>query len=196
MVDLERHARHVMLPQVGVEGVMRLNEASVACIGAGGLGSPVLQYLAAAGIGKITIIDDDVVDISNLQRQTLHRTADVGIAKVESAKRFINELDPSVKVVTHQVRLDDNNAPQLLKGHDVVVDGTDNIPSRYTINDACNKLGIPWVYGSIYRFEGQVSAFNYHGGPDYRDLFSEAPPDELVPSCSEAGVLGVLPGMV
>ena len=196
MVDLERHARHIMLPQVGVEGVMRLSEASVACIGAGGLGSPVLQYLAAAGIGKITIIDDDVVDISNLQRQTLHRTTDVGIAKVESAKRFINELNPSVEVVTHQVRIDDNNASQLLKGHDVVVDGTDNIPSRYTINDACKKLGIPWVYGSIYRFEGQVSAFNYQGGPDYRDLFSEAPPDELVPSCSEAGVLGVLPGMV
>ena len=145
MVDLERHARHITLPQVGMEGVKRLGEASVVCIGAGGLGSPVLQYLAAAGIGKITIIDDDLVDISNLQRQTLHRTTDVGVAKVESAKRFINDLDPSVEVITHQVRLNENNALQLLEGHDVLVDGTDNIPSRYTINDACKKLGIPWV---------------------------------------------------
>jgi|TARA_B100001741_G_scaffold56559_2_gene44190 molybdopterin/thiamine biosynthesis adenylyltransferase/rhodanese-related sulfurtransferase len=196
MVDLERHARHVMLPQVGAEGVKRLNQSSVACIGAGGLGCPVMQYLAAAGIGKITIIDDDLVDITNLQRQILHRSQDIGIPKVDSAKRFINELDPSVEVITHQVRLSSQNASQLLKGHDVVVDGTDNIPSRYLINDTCRDLGIPWVYASIYRFEGQVSVFNFNNGPDYRDLFSEAPPDELVPSCSEAGVLGVLPGMV
>ena len=162
----------------------------------GGLGSPVIQYLAAAGIGHLTIVDDDVVEISNLQRQVIHRTSDVGCPKAESAERFVNDLDPNISVNAINARIDENNARELFEGHHLIVDGTDNIPTRYIIDETCRNLGIPWVYGSVYRFEGQVSVFNFKGGPTYRDLFPEAPPDDLLPSCSEAGVLGVLPGLI
>ena len=196
MVDLERLSRHVLLPQVGVDGQKRISESRILCVGAGGLGSPVIQYLAAAGIGHLTIVDDDNVEISNLQRQVIHRSSDVGVPKAESAKRFITNLDPNISVESKVVRLNDDNAESLFEGHDIIIDGTDNIPTRYLIDDTCVKMGITWIYGSVYRFEGQVSVFNYKGGPRYRDLFPDAPPDELIPSCSEAGVLGVLPGLI
>ena len=196
MVDLERHSRHILLPQVGAEGQNKLSNSRVLCLGAGGLGSPVIQYLAAAGIGHLTIVDDDVVEISNLQRQVIHRTSDVGVPKAQSAQRYVNELDPNISVDAIETRVDQNNAKELFEGHHLIVDGTDNIPTRYLIDETCNELDIPWVYGSIYRFEGQVSVFNYNGGPTYQDLFPEAPPDGLLPSCSEAGVLGVLPGLI
>ncbi len=195
-MDFARHARHLSLPQVGLEGVNKLAAASVACIGAGGLGSPALLYLAAAGIGRLTIIDDDVVELSNLQRQVIHSTADIGMAKTESAKNRIAALDPNVEVVIHQKRLDAENCDELLSGHDVIIDGSDNIPTRYVLDDACRRLGVPWVHASIFRFEGHISLFNYKGGPGYRDLFPEAPPAGVIPSCAEAGVLGVLPGVV
>jgi len=196
MVDLERHSRHILLPQVGAEGQAEISESRVLCVGAGGLGSPVIQYLAAAGIGHLTIVDDDAVDITNLQRQIIHRTSDIGTPKAESARRFVNDLDPNISVKTIIQRLETSNALEIFSGHDLIIDGTDNIPTRYLIDDTCAKLGVPWVYGSVYRFEGQVSLFNYQGGPRYRDLFPEAPPDHLIPSCSEAGVLGVLPGII
>ena len=196
MVDLERHSRHILLPQVGAEGQNKLSNSRVLCLGAGGLGSPVIQYLAAAGIGHLTIVDDDVVEISNLQRQVIHRTSDVGTSKAHSAQRFVNELDPNISIDAIQVRVAQNNAKELFEGHHLIVDGTDNIPTRYLIDETCKNLGIPWVYGSVYRFEGQVSVFNFNGGPTYQDLFPEAPPDDLLPSCSEAGVLGVLPGLI
>lgn len=196
MVDLDRHSRHILLPQVGAEGQVKLSKARILCVGAGGLGSPVIQYLAAAGIGHLTIVDDDVVDISNLQRQVIHRTSDIGTPKAESAKRFVNDLDPNISVESKVLRIDENNAKSLFDGHDLIIDGTDNIPTRYLIDDTCVELGITWVYGSVYRFEGQVSVFNLNGGPRYRDLFPDAPPAELIPSCSEAGVLGVLTGMI
>ena len=196
MVDLDRHSRHILLPQVGAEGQTKLTNSRVLCLGAGELGSPVIQYLSAAGIGHLTIVDDDVVEISNLQRQVIHRTSDVGCPKAESAERFVNDLDPNISVNAINVRIDENNARELFEGHHLIVDGTDNIPTRYIIDETCRNLGIPWVYGSVYRFEGQVSVFNFKGGPTYRDLFPEAPPDDLLPSCSEAGVLGVLPGLI
>ena len=196
MVDLERHSRHILLPQVGAEGQAKIAKSRILCVGAGGLGSPVIQYLAAAGIGHLTIVDDDDVDITNLQRQVIHRTSDIGTPKAESAKRYVNDLDPNISVKSITSRLDDSNANEMFLGHDLIIDGTDNISTRYLIDDTCVKLGIPWVYGSVYRFEGQVSLFNYQGGPRYRDLFPEAPPDHLIPSCSEAGVLGVLPGII
>ncbi|MGB0201801.1 MAG: molybdopterin-synthase adenylyltransferase MoeB [Candidatus Poseidoniaceae archaeon] len=196
MVDLNRHSRHVLLPQVGAEGQAKISQTRVLCVGAGGLGSPVIQYLAAAGIGHLTIIDDDRVDISNLQRQVIHGTSEIGILKAESALRFVKRLDPSISVDAITERLDESNAENLFKNHDIIIDGTDNIPTRYIIDNTCKKLGISWVYGSVYRFEGQVSVFNYQDGPVYSDLFPEAPPPELIPSCSEAGVLGVLPGFI
>ena len=196
MVDLTRHSRHVLLPQIGAEGQAKIAKSRILCVGAGGLGSPVIQYLAAAGIGHLTIIDDDVVDISNLQRQIIHRTKDLGTPKAESAKRYVHDLDPNVSVNSITERLTSKNAKDLFSGHDIIIDGTDNIPTRYLIDETCKELGIPWVYGSVYRFEGQVSVFNFDGGPTYADLFPEAPPDDLIPSCSEAGVLGVLPGIV
>ena len=192
MVDLDRHSRHILLPQVGAEGQAKLSKARILCVGAGGLGSPVIQYLAAAGIGHLTILDDDVVDISNLQRQVIHRTSDIGVPKAESAKRFVNDLDPNISVDAKVVRMESNNAKALFEKHDLVIDGTDNIPTRYLIDDTCADLGIPWIYGSVYRFEGQVSVFNLNGGPRYRDLFPDAPPEDLIPSCSEAGILGCL----
>ncbi len=191
-----RYARHLILPEMGVEGQKRLRDSAVMVIGAGGLGSPALLYLAAAGVGRIGIIDDDRVDITNLQRQVIHSNAAVGSLKVESAASRIRELNPEVEVIEHNLRLSVANALDLLSGYDVVLDGTDNFPTRYTISDACEILGIPWVFGSIHRFEGQVSVFNLDGGPNYRDLFPAAPPPELAPNCAEAGVLGVLPGIV
>ncbi len=191
-----RYARHLILPEMGEEGQKKLKNSSVIVVGAGGLGSPTLLYLAAAGVGKIGIIDDDKVDITNLQRQVIHSTVAVGSLKVESAANRIRELNPEIEVVEHNTRLDVNNALELLSDWDLVIDGTDNFPTRYTINDACEILGKPWVFGSIHRFEGQVTVFNYDGGPNYRDLFPNAPPPELAPNCAEAGVLGVLPGIV
>ena len=196
MVDMQRHARHLVLPQVGIEGQEKLAKAKVFVVGAGGLGSPVLLYLAAAGIGTIGIIDDDRVDISNLQRQVLHRTEDVGRLKVESAKEQLLALDPNLNVVEHRERLTPENALDLFSGWDIIVDGTDNIPTRYLIDDACHLLSIPWVYGSIHRFEGQVSFFSTKDDRRYRDLFPEAPPAGALQNCAEAGVFGVLPGVV
>ena len=197
MVDLERHARHVSLPNVGVQGQQKLSFSRVLIIGAGGLGSPVALYLAAAGIGHIGIIDNDDVDLSNLQRQILHSTQSVGDAKVTSAQRRLNELDPNIKVTVLNARLNPANVLDVFSmGWDLIVDGTDNIPTRYLVDDACSLLNIPWVYGSIYQFEGQVTVFGHDDGPMYRDLFPEAPPAGAVPSCAEAGVFGVLPGVI
>ena len=196
MVDMERHARHLVLPNVGHEGQEKLASARVLVIGAGGLGSPVLLYLAAAGIGTIGIVDDDVVGISNLQRQIIHRTEDVGSKKVDSARARLLALDPNIKVEVYPNRLNPENALNVLKGWDVVVDGTDNIPTRYLIDDACHLLSIPWVYGSIHRFEGQVSVFSTEQSRCYRDLFPEAPPAGALQNCADAGVFGVLPGVV
>ncbi len=196
-IDVQRYARHISLPQVGLEGQLNLNQSRVLVVGAGGLGSPALLYLAAAGIGHIGIVDDDSVDISNLQRQVLHSTATIGQPKVESASSRLLELNPGLKVTTYCVRLAPENIESILdSGWDVVIDGTDNLPTRYLIDDACFLKNIPWVYGSIYRFEGQISVFNYRQGPCYRDLFSELPPPQSVPSCEEGGVLGVLPGVI
>ena len=196
MVDMQRHARHLVLPQVGLEGQTKLAKAKVFVVGAGGLGSPVLLYLAAAGIGTIGIIDDDRVDISNLQRQVLHRTEDVGRLKVESAKEQLLALDPNLTIVEHEERLNPENVIDLFTGWDIIVDGTDNIPTRYLIDDACHLLSIPWVYGSIHRFEGQVSFFSTKENRRYRDLFPEAPPASALQNCAEAGVFGVLPGVI
>tara|TARA_B100000941_G_scaffold243297_1_gene187285 strand:+ start:1654 stop:2694 length:1041 start_codon:yes stop_codon:yes gene_type:complete len=181
---------------VGVEGQSKISKSRIVCIGAGGLGSPVIQYLAAAGVGHLTIIDDDIVDVSNLQRQTIHKTSAVGLSKSESAKSFVESLDPNLSVTSLNIRLDVNNAEGILRGHDLVVDGTDNIYTRYLIDDTCKELNIPWVYGSVYRFEGQVSVFNYNSGPCYRDLFPNPPPEDVLPSCSEAGVFGAITGMI
>ena len=191
-----RYARHLILPDVGIEGQQKLKDASVCVIGAGGLGSPALLYLAAAGIGRIGIVDDDLVDLTNLQRQIIHSNAAIGEAKAESAARRISELNPEITVEIHNCRLGIENALEILAEYDVIVDGVDNIPTRYIISDACEILGKPWVYGSIFRFEGQTSLFNHLGGPNYRDLFPDPPPPDAVPSCAEAGVLGVLPGVI
>ena len=194
--DKARYARHLTLPQIGTEGQAQLKASKVFCVGAGGLGSPALLYLAAAGIGHLTIIDDDNIERSNLQRQILHADEDVGASKAESAMLRLRELNPSISIEVHPQRLTSENALQLIGGHDIVIDGTDNIPTRYLVNDACELLHIPWVYGSIYRFEGQVSVFNLKDGPTYRDLFPTPPPPESVPSCEDGGVLGVLPGVI
>ncbi|MDP6662182.1 MAG: molybdopterin-synthase adenylyltransferase MoeB [Candidatus Thalassarchaeaceae archaeon] len=192
----ERYARHLVLPDVGEEGQSRLLGASVLVVGAGGLGSPALLYLAAAGVGKIGIVDLDVVSVSNLQRQIIHSTSTIGDSKASSAARRVSDLNPDVLVEAIEQRLDHGNALDIIKRYDVVLDGTDNFDSRYLIGDACEVLGKPWVFGSIHRFDGQVSMFNLDGGPNYRDLFPEPPPLEFAPNCAEAGVLGVLPGLV
>ena len=194
--EIRRYSRHLLLDDVGVEGQRRLKGASVLCIGCGGLGSPVLMYLAAAGVGTIGLVDDDVVDESNLQRQIVHATDAVGTPKVESARKRVAEINPHVRVVTHQTRIDAANALELLRPYDVVIDGSDNFPTRYLVNDACVLAGKPLVYGAVQKFEGQVSVFNYRGGPNYRDLFPEPPPPGSVPSCAEGGVIGVLPGVI
>jgi adenylyltransferase/sulfurtransferase len=195
--EIRRYSRHLILPEVGLAGQKKIKAASVLCIGAGGLGSPIAMYLAAAGIGKIGIVDFDTVDYSNLQRQILHTDADVGKSKAESAKETIRGINPNVEVVIHNTRISSENALDLIRPYDIVVDGTDNFPTRYLTNDACVLLKKPNVYGSIFRFEGQASVFAPHlGGPCYRCLYPEPPPPGMVPSCAEGGVLGVLPGII
>jgi molybdopterin/thiamine biosynthesis adenylyltransferase/rhodanese-related sulfurtransferase len=194
--EYERYSRHLILPEVGLEGQKRLKAASVLCVGTGGLGSPLLLYLAAAGIGRIGIVDFDVVDSSNLQRQVIHGTSWVGKPKIESAKNRILEINPHCQVDLYETRLSAENALDILRPYDIVADGTDNFPTRYLVNDACVLLDKPNVYGSIFRFEGQATVFNYEGGPNYRDLYPEPPPPGLVPSCAEGGVLGILPGII
>jgi len=191
-----RYQRHLLLPEIGVEGQLKLLGASVLLLGAGGLGSPAALYLAAAGVGRIGIIDMDVVDESNLQRQILHNMDRIGDRKVDSARKTLEALNPDVDVVTYDVRLGADNVLDIVEGYDIVVDGADNFPSRYLLNDATVKLGIPVVHGSIFRFEGQVTVFDPKSGPTYRDLLPQAPPAEFAPSCAEAGVLGVLPGII
>jgi molybdopterin/thiamine biosynthesis adenylyltransferase/rhodanese-related sulfurtransferase len=195
--ELRRYSRHLTLPEVGPEGQRKICSASVLCIGAGGLGSPITMYLAAAGVGRLGIVDFDTVDYSNLQRQILHGTSDVGRPKTASARDAIQRLNPGVHVEIHDTRLRSENALEILQPYDVVVDGTDNFPTRYLTNDACVLLRKPNVYGSIFRFEGQASVFAPHlGGPCYRCLYPEPPPPGAVPSCAEGGVLGVLPGII
>src|SRR6186713_904475 len=194
--EIKRYSRHLIMPEVGMDGQRRIKAGSVLCIGAGGLGSPAAMYLAAAGIGRIGIVDFDVVDFSNLQRQLLHGTSDVGTSKNESAKRRINDLNPHVQVDTYETLLTSQNALDLFKDYDVILDGTDNFPTRYLVNDACVLTGKPNAYGSIFRFEGQASVFATKEGPCYRCLYPEPPPPGLVPSCAEGGVLGVLPGII
>ncbi|WP_088894138.1 molybdopterin-synthase adenylyltransferase MoeB [Leptolyngbya ohadii] len=194
--DYERYSRHLILPEIGLEGQKRLKAASVLCIGTGGLGSPLLLYLAAAGIGRIGIVDFDVVDFSNLQRQVIHGTSWVGKPKIQSAKDRILEINPYCQVDLYETRLSSENALAIIEPYDIVVDGTDNFPTRYLVNDACVLAGKPNVYGSIFRFEGQATVFNYQDGPNYRDLYPEPPPPGLVPSCAEGGVLGILPGLI
>jgi adenylyltransferase/sulfurtransferase len=194
--EYERYSRHLILPEVGLDGQKRLKAASVLCIGTGGLGSPLLLYLAAAGIGRIGIVDFDIVDQSNLQRQVIHGTSWVGKPKIASAKDRILEINPFCQVDLYETRLSAENALEIMQPYDVIVDGTDNFPTRYLVNDACVLLDKPNVYGSIFRFEGQATVFNYEGGPNYRDLYPEPPPPGLVPSCAEGGVLGILPGVI
>ncbi|HEV2435257.1 MAG TPA: molybdopterin-synthase adenylyltransferase MoeB [Verrucomicrobiae bacterium] len=195
--EIRRYSRHLILPDVGLAGQKKIKGTSVLCIGAGGLGSPIAMYLAAAGIGKLGIVDFDTVDYSNLQRQILHTDADVNRSKAESAKETIQGINPNVEVVLHNTRITSENALDLVRPYDIVVDGTDNFPTRYLTNDACVLLKKPNVYGSIFRFEGQASVFAPHlGGPCYRCLYPEPPPPGMVPSCAEGGVLGVLPGIV
>jgi len=194
--EYARYSRHLILPEVGLEGQKRLKVASVLCIGTGGLGSPLLLYLAAAGVGRIGIVDFDIVDSSNLQRQVIHGTSWVGKPKIESAKHRIHEINPHCQVDLYETRLSSENALDIVRPYDVVVDGTDNFPTRYLVNDACVLLDKPNVYGSIFRFEGQATVFNYEGGPNYRDLYPEPPPPGMVPSCAEGGVLGILPGII
>ncbi|CAN5885366.1 molybdopterin-synthase adenylyltransferase MoeB [soil metagenome] len=194
--DYERYSRHLILPEVGVDGQRRLKGARVLCVGAGGLGSPAALYLAAAGVGTIGLVDFDAVEVSNLQRQIIHSTADIGRSKLLSAKTRLNALNPHLQVESFEARLTSANAREIFRGYDVVLDGTDNFATRYLVNDACVLLGIPNAYGSIFRFEGQASVFAAKDGPCYRCLYPEPPPPGLVPSCAEGGVLGVLPGLI
>jgi molybdopterin/thiamine biosynthesis adenylyltransferase/rhodanese-related sulfurtransferase len=194
--EIKRYSRHLIMPEVGVDGQRRLKAGSVLCIGAGGLGSPAAMYLAAAGVGRIGVVDFDVVDFSNLQRQIIHGTSDVGRSKLASAKDRLNDINPHVHVDTYETALSSENALELFEPYDVILDGTDNFPTRYLTNDACVLLGKPNAYGSIFRFEGQASVFATKDGPCYRCLYPEPPPPGLVPSCAEGGVLGVLPGII
>ncbi len=194
--QLTRYSRHMIIPEVGERGQRKLLDAKVLMLGAGGLGSPAAYYLAAAGVGTIGIIDDDVVDRSNLQRQIIHNDSRVGMSKAESAAKTINELNPDVKVNIYNTRLNAENVMEIFSGYDIVVDGGDNFPTRYLVNDACVHLNIPNVTGSVYRFEGQVTVIKPKEGPCYRCLYPEPPPAEFAPSCQEAGVLGVLPGVI
>lgn len=199
--ELERYSRHLIIPEFNIEGQRKLKKAKVLVVGAGGLGSPLLLYLTAAGVGTIGILDFDLVDETNLQRQVLFTTEDVGKSKVQAARKRLEKLNPYVKFITHETRLTSSNALEIIKDYDLVADGTDNFPTRYLVNDACVLLAKPNVYASIFRFEGQVSVFNYTNekgetGPNYRDLFPAPPPPGLVPSCAEGGVIGVLPGII
>ncbi len=194
--EIRRYGRHLIMPEFGMEGQRRLKASSVLLIGTGGLGSPLALYLAAAGVGRIGLVDYDVVDETNLQRQIIHGQSTIGVSKIESAARRIRDLNPSVQIDKYDVALTSENALQIMEPYDVIIDGTDNFPTRYLVNDACVKLGKPNVYGSILRFEGQLSVFYAKEGPCYRCMFPEPPPPGLVPSCAEAGVLGVLPGTI
>ncbi len=194
--ELSRYSRHLIMPEVGIDGQEKLKASKVLCIGAGGLGSPLALYLAAAGVGHLGILDFDVVDFSNLQRQIIHSEDNLGKLKVESAKERLQQLNSDINVTTYNTRLTSDNAMDIIKDYDIVVDGTDNFATRYLVNDACVLLGKPNVYGSIFRFEGQVSVFDAKKGPCYRCLYPEPPPPGLVPSCAEGGVLGILPGVV
>jgi len=194
--EMLRYSRHLLLPEVGVSGQRKLKAARVLTVGAGGLGSPLSLYLAAAGVGTIGIVDFDLVDLTNLQRQIVHGTSTLGRAKLDSAAERLTDLNPNVTIERHETRLTSQNAMEILREYDIVVDGTDNFPTRYLVNDACVLLGKPNVYGSIFRFEGQASLFYAEQGPCYRCLYSEPPPPGLVPSCAEGGVLGVLPGII
>jgi len=194
--EVERYSRHLIMPEVGMDGQLKLKAASVVCIGVGGLGSPVAMYLAAAGVGRLGLVDFDVVDYSNLQRQVIHGTPDVGRSKLESARDTLVAINPEVAIDMHETALSSSNAFDVLGDYDVVVDGTDNFPTRYLVNDACVLLRKPNVFGSIFRFEGQVSVFATEQGPCYRCLYPEPPPPGLVPSCAEGGVLGILPGVI
>jgi molybdopterin/thiamine biosynthesis adenylyltransferase/rhodanese-related sulfurtransferase len=194
--EVLRYSRHLIMPEVGMDGQLKLKAAKVLCIGTGGLGSPLAMYLAAAGVGAIGLVDFDVVDFTNLQRQIIHFTSDVGRKKLDSAAEKINEINPFVEVRKFETRLTSANALEIFKDFDIIVDGTDNFPTRYLVNDACVLTGKPNVYGSIFRFEGQASVFGTKEGPCYRCLYPEPPPPGLVPSCAEGGVLGILPGLV
>ena len=194
--EIRRYSRHLLLKDFGVLGQRKLKATSVLCVGAGGLGSPVIMYLAAAGIGTLGVVDDDAVDESNLQRQIVHCGDAVGAPKVDSAEMRVKGINQHVNFRKHALRLTSLNALNILQGYDLVVDGSDNFATRYLVNDACVILGKPLVYGAIQAFEGQVSVFNYNGGPNYRDLFPEPPPPDEVPSCAEGGVLGILPGVI
>src|SRR6266705_881719 len=194
--EIARYSRHVIIPEVGMQGQRKLKAASVLMIGTGGLGAPLGMYLAAAGVGRLGLVDFDVVDASNLQRQIIHGTKDVGRRKTESARDRLRDINPHIEIETHEARLTSENAMRLFKNYDIIVDGTDNFPTRYLVNDACVLSGKPNVYGSIFRFEGQASVFWAEHGACYRCLYPEPPPPGLVPSCAEGGVLGVLPGIV
>jgi sulfur-carrier protein adenylyltransferase/sulfurtransferase len=194
--EIARYSRHLIMPEVGMEGQLKLARAQVLMIGAGGLGAPLGLYLAAAGVGRLGIVDFDVVDFTNLQRQITFSTSDVGRPKIQAAKERLAGLNPGIRIDTYETRLTSDNALDLFRDYDIIVDGTDNFPTRYLVNDACVLLGKPNVYGSIFRFEGQATVFNYPAGPCYRCLYPEPPPPGLVPSCAEGGVLGVLPGIV
>ena len=194
--ELLRYSRHLTLPEVGLAGQSKLKQARVLLVGAGGLGSPAALYLAAAGVGTLGIVDFDVVDRSNLQRQILHGTSDIGTAKTESARAHLHDINPHVTLETFSEQLTSANALEILKRFDIIVDGSDNFPTRYLVNDACVLLGKPMVYGAVFRFDGQVSVFSATAGPCYRCLYAEPPPPDLVPSCAEGGVLGVLPGII
>jgi len=194
--EIGRYSRHLIMPEVGMEGQLKLKNAKVLLIGTGGLGAPVAMYLAAAGVGKLGLVDFDTVDVSNLQRQVIHGTKDIGKKKVDSAEETMKDINPFIEVVKYEVPLTSANALEILKDYDIVADGTDNFPTRFLVNDACVLLGIPNVYASIFRFEGQATVFCKDDGPCYRCLYPEPPPPGLVPSCAEGGVLGILPGVV
>lgn len=194
--EIKRYSRHLLIPEVGLEGQEKLKSSSVLVVGTGGLGSPLAMYLAAAGVGNIGLVDYDRVEFSNLQRQIIHGSASIGELKVDSAKKRLLDINPQIDVTTYNVLFNSDNAMEIAKGYDLVIDGTDNFPTRYLVNDVCVMLGIPNVYGSIFRFDGQVSIFDAKDGPCYRCVFPEPPPPGLVPSCAEGGVLGVLPGTI
>ncbi len=194
--EILRYSRHLIMPEVGMEGQLKLKQAKVLLVGTGGLGAPLGMYLAAAGVGRIGLVDFDVVDFTNLQRQVIHGTKDVGKKKLDSAIETMSDINPYVKLDRHEVALTSENALEIIRDYDIVVDGTDNFPTRYLVNDACVLLNKPNVYGSIFRFEGQATVFAYEGGPCYRCLYPEPPPPGLVPSCAEGGVLGILPGVI
>jgi len=194
--EIARYSRHLIIPDLGIEGQERLKAARVLLVGTGGLGSPLALYLAAAGVGTIGLVDDDVVDASNLQRQIIHGTSDIGTHKIDSARASITEVNPHVEVVEHRTFLTSENALEIIEGYDLVIDGTDNFPTRYLVNDACVLLGVPNVYGSIFRFEGQLSVFSAAEGPCYRCMFPEPPPPGMVPNCAEGGVLGIMAGHI